>query len=264
MPLRRISSRWAGERFEKPGLGGGVGVRARSGECARTVLAAGVRCGSAAKHVEGHQQHHYVLRPDRSGGCTAASRPGAAARAAPALRCAAAAVLRSPGGHVPGMRCMPCSPPGAGKTYTMTGGRQSYSQRGLVPRMLSQLFQDLRARQDRVTSVQVGPAQQLQQQGGLWVGRGEPGPAVGAKLELELELPSISGIPPACAAQPLARPRRPPTWRYTTSSCSICWSLPRSRRRSPSTRTAGAGCGCRASRRCRWPPRRRRCSCSSR
>lgn len=38
----------------------------------------------------------------------------------------------------------------------MTGGRKSYSQRGLVPRVLSQLFQEVRSRTDRLVTVQVG------------------------------------------------------------------------------------------------------------
>lgn len=35
---------------------------------------------------------------------------------------------------------------GAGKTYTMTGGKQHYKQRGLVPRILTHLFAELRSR----------------------------------------------------------------------------------------------------------------------
>jgi hypothetical protein len=33
---------------------------------------------------------------------------------------------------------------GAGKTYTMSGGRQQYKQRGLIPRVLTQLFSEIR------------------------------------------------------------------------------------------------------------------------
>lgn len=37
---------------------------------------------------------------------------------------------------------------GAGKTYTMSGGRQSYKQRGIIPRTVSQIFSELRAMPD--------------------------------------------------------------------------------------------------------------------
>jgi hypothetical protein len=36
-------------------------------------------------------------------------------------------------------------PPGAGKTYTMTGDRSSFQQRGLIPRTISELITQLRA-----------------------------------------------------------------------------------------------------------------------
>ncbi len=106
--------------------------------------AAGVRCGRAAERVAGHQQHHHVLRPDRWGVLLGwpARRSWRSGGTGPAL---------DPRPLPPARHC-----PGAGKTFTMTGGRQSYSQRGLVPRVLSQLFQDLRARADRITTVQVG------------------------------------------------------------------------------------------------------------
>ena len=44
---------------------------------------------------------------------------------------------------------------GAGKTYTMTGGHsQSYRQRGIVPRAISQVFSEVRERLDSTISVQ--------------------------------------------------------------------------------------------------------------
>jgi hypothetical protein len=97
---------------------------------------AGVCHRSSAERVDWHQQHDHVLRPNR---CVH-----------PLLCCAAACPFT----------CSPAQPAalhaGAGKTYTMTGGRQSYSQRGLVPRVLSQLFQEVRGRTDRLVTVQVG------------------------------------------------------------------------------------------------------------
>ncbi|MEW5311852.1 MAG: hypothetical protein WDW38_003536 [Sanguina aurantia] len=44
---------------------------------------------------------------------------------------------------------------GAGKTFTMSGGKLGYKQRGLVPRLLTQLFADMRAVQDRSCTVSV-------------------------------------------------------------------------------------------------------------
>lgn len=37
---------------------------------------------------------------------------------------------------------------GAGKTYTMTGSSTNYSQRGIIPRAISQLFREAEERQD--------------------------------------------------------------------------------------------------------------------
>jgi hypothetical protein len=48
---------------------------------------------------------------------------------------------------------------GAGKTYTMTGargGQAAYQQRGIVPRVLTQLFKDIKSMRDVQCKVQVG------------------------------------------------------------------------------------------------------------
>ena len=37
---------------------------------------------------------------------------------------------------------------GAGKTYTMTGFTESYQNRGIIPRALQYLYQEIDARQD--------------------------------------------------------------------------------------------------------------------
>ena len=37
---------------------------------------------------------------------------------------------------------------GAGKTYTMTGSSTNYSQRGIIPRAISQLFREAEEKQD--------------------------------------------------------------------------------------------------------------------
>eukprot|EP00899_Mesostigma_viride_P022312 jgi/Mesvir1/3265/Mv16400-RA.1 len=44
---------------------------------------------------------------------------------------------------------------GAGKTYTMSGGKEAYAQRGVIPRALSYLFQWMRARPQVSVSVRV-------------------------------------------------------------------------------------------------------------
>lgn len=44
---------------------------------------------------------------------------------------------------------------GAGKTYTMSGGRQSFKQRGLIPRLLTQLFQEIKTQPDSEFKVSV-------------------------------------------------------------------------------------------------------------
>lgn len=38
---------------------------------------------------------------------------------------------------------------GAGKTFTMSGGRSSFKQRGIIPRMISHLFAEMRSLSDR-------------------------------------------------------------------------------------------------------------------
>jgi len=44
---------------------------------------------------------------------------------------------------------------GAGKTYTMSGGRQSFKQRGIIPRTIAQLFADMRNLSDRDFKISV-------------------------------------------------------------------------------------------------------------
>jgi kinesin family protein 6/9 len=42
---------------------------------------------------------------------------------------------------------------GAGKTFTITGATESYRQRGLVPRSLSQLFKEIEERPEYAITV---------------------------------------------------------------------------------------------------------------
>lgn len=42
---------------------------------------------------------------------------------------------------------------GAGKTFTITGATESYKQRGLVPRGLSQLFKEIEERPEFAITV---------------------------------------------------------------------------------------------------------------
>ena len=42
---------------------------------------------------------------------------------------------------------------GAGKTFTVTGSAESYQNRGIIPRAISQLFRDLDERSDCATVV---------------------------------------------------------------------------------------------------------------
>ena len=42
---------------------------------------------------------------------------------------------------------------GAGKTFTVTGSTESYQNRGIIPRAISQLFRDLDERSDCATVV---------------------------------------------------------------------------------------------------------------
>jgi len=42
---------------------------------------------------------------------------------------------------------------GAGKTFTMTGSAESYQNRGIIPRAISQLFKELDERSDCATVV---------------------------------------------------------------------------------------------------------------
>uniref|UniRef100_A0A8C4Z481 Kinesin-like protein n=1 Tax=Gadus morhua TaxID=8049 RepID=A0A8C4Z481_GADMO len=44
---------------------------------------------------------------------------------------------------------------GAGKTYTMTGTTESYRQRGIIPRAVEQVFQEVAKRSDHIFSVQL-------------------------------------------------------------------------------------------------------------
>ncbi len=44
---------------------------------------------------------------------------------------------------------------GAGKTYTMSGGKSTFKQRGIIPRMISHLYAEMRAMSDRRFKVQV-------------------------------------------------------------------------------------------------------------
>ena len=45
---------------------------------------------------------------------------------------------------------------GAGKTYTMTGATENYSQRGIIPRAIQHIFKTIQSRQDRSYSVRIG------------------------------------------------------------------------------------------------------------
>ena len=38
---------------------------------------------------------------------------------------------------------------GAGKTFTMSGGRATFKQRGIIPRMITHLFAEMRTLSDR-------------------------------------------------------------------------------------------------------------------
>ena len=51
--------------------------------------------------------------------------------------------------------CGPLLQTGAGKTYTMSGEAQQYARRGIVPRALHQLFQEVELRVDRSYDVKV-------------------------------------------------------------------------------------------------------------
>jgi len=42
---------------------------------------------------------------------------------------------------------------GAGKTFTITGSTESYQNRGIIPRAISQLFKELAERSDSATIV---------------------------------------------------------------------------------------------------------------
>lgn len=44
---------------------------------------------------------------------------------------------------------------GAGKTFTMTGNRTNFAQRGIIPRLLTQLFMEIKKRTDMTCSVQI-------------------------------------------------------------------------------------------------------------
>jgi len=44
---------------------------------------------------------------------------------------------------------------GAGKTFTMTGSTESYQNRGIIPRAISQLFKQLDNRSDDATVVRL-------------------------------------------------------------------------------------------------------------
>lgn len=46
-----------------------------------------------------------------------------------------------------------CSCAGAGKTYTMSGGKQSFRQRGIIPRIIGQLFTELKNMQVRTPAL---------------------------------------------------------------------------------------------------------------
>jgi kinesin family member 6/9 len=45
---------------------------------------------------------------------------------------------------------------GAGKTYTMTGATENYSQRGIIPRTIQHLFKEIQNRPDRSYTVRIG------------------------------------------------------------------------------------------------------------
>ncbi len=44
---------------------------------------------------------------------------------------------------------------GAGKTFTMVGSSQNFKYRGLIPRSISQLFQEVGSRFDQAITVRV-------------------------------------------------------------------------------------------------------------
>ena len=44
---------------------------------------------------------------------------------------------------------------GAGKTFSMVGGSQTYKYRGLIPRSIGQLFQEIGSRFDQAVTVRV-------------------------------------------------------------------------------------------------------------
>ena len=46
---------------------------------------------------------------------------------------------------------------GAGKTFTMSGGKDSYKQRGLIPRAVGALFRELAARPQTAAIVRARP-----------------------------------------------------------------------------------------------------------
>lgn len=45
---------------------------------------------------------------------------------------------------------------GAGKTFSMTGATESYSQRGIIPRTIQHLFKEVNNRQDRAYNIRIG------------------------------------------------------------------------------------------------------------
>lgn len=45
---------------------------------------------------------------------------------------------------------------GAGKTFSMTGATENYSQRGIIPRTIQHLFKEVNSRQDRMYNIRIG------------------------------------------------------------------------------------------------------------
>ena len=48
---------------------------------------------------------------------------------------------------------------GAGKTFTMTGHTENYRLRGIIPRAISHIFQEIRSRPDFTVSVRISYAE---------------------------------------------------------------------------------------------------------
>jgi hypothetical protein len=57
--------------------------------------------------------------------------------------------------HIANLTVCGAAGAGAGKTFTMSGGKQSYKQRGVIPRALGQVFAEVKAMPDRESKISI-------------------------------------------------------------------------------------------------------------